>query len=657
MVAAAGCDLSRNVVIRESRARRPVHLRTAQSSLHVIFLLSCSVMAVDDPQQRCEVAPNNRSKHFVGTTNLLIITLLCSALAFAQSGGAFKVRGALPWHNFLSGPTAWNEADWDQYLDWMQRSGLNLLALHNYTGGARRYMNYVEPMIRIEYRNVVPEAFFDTSLTARWGYRPLAVKDFPFGTAKLFGNVPAYGSDAALLARDNEDRYRRAQSLIRHVIEGAHKRRIQVAMGFEFGVYPPELFSIIPQDSYISTSLLPDPTHPASQEILRITIDNMLQVYPGIDQIWLWLQEHEAPAGTTRLSPALRNLISKESNVFAGASPDIAFTGVYALEYIRSAHAYLKQRAPKVKVAIGGWGGATQLTGILGGLNKALPRDIAFTCLNPAQGLQPQPAIFEEIAKTREAWVIPWLEGDAKLWHPQPRVETLRSQIELARKQGVQGVIAIHWRTEDIRQNMEAFARFSAAPAPGSATADFYRDLAAAHYGNAALAALLIQMDRERWFERMQSPDYFPYDPRVWGRIDPELRAKIAAAADQLEAAEGNRENIGFLASHLRFTLLFDEVSKALAPAYRLNEKSVSSVRITADEITAARRALASAPVEGMIRTYAGRVRSRGELGVLSSINQRVWLQYLELEKFLKDLTRKNAEARMPNAVSSRARQ
>jgi hypothetical protein len=35
------------------------------------------------------------------------------------------------------------------------------------------------------------------------------------------------------------------------------------------------------------------------------------------------------------------------------------------------------------------------------------------------------------------------------------------------------------------------------------------------------------------------------------------------------------------------------------------------------------------------VRTYAGRVRSRGELGVLSSMHQRLWQEYRDLREFL----------------------
>ncbi len=64
----------------------------------------------------------------------------------------------------------------------------------------------------MHYRDVLPAATFDTSLTARWGYRPMAVRDFAFGTASLF-DLPegsrAFGSRCALLAKETRDQYAR----------------------------------------------------------------------------------------------------------------------------------------------------------------------------------------------------------------------------------------------------------------------------------------------------------------------------------------------------------------------------------------------------------------------------------------------------------------
>ena len=91
-----------------------------------------------------------------------------------------------------------------------------------------------------------------------------------------------------------------------------------------------------------------------------------------------------------------------------------------------------------MKIAIGGWGGGVQLPAILQGLDKALPRDIVFTCLNPNQGWAPQPDFMARIAKNRPVWAIPWLEGDRQLWHLQPRVGLLRDHVKLAHDQNLE---------------------------------------------------------------------------------------------------------------------------------------------------------------------------------------------------------------------------
>lgn len=568
----------------------------------------------------------------------LSVLLFLAVLTPAVADKPFQVRGTLPWHNFLSGPTAWDEDQYREYLDWMKKLDLNLLRLHCYTGGSERYASYVEPMIRIEYRNVLPEAGYDTSLTARWGDRPLALKDFPFGLARMFPAQPgsqAFGSRAAVLARTNQERYQRAQALIRRVVEMAHERGIQVAMGFEFGVYPPELYSVVPMDSYLHASLLPDPTHPASIEILRLTIDDILKAYPGLDWVFLWLQEMEPPGTETEFSLAFKELLARDGHLFSANS---AFSGVRALAYIREAHQYLARRSPKTRLAIGGWGGGKQLPAILAGLDRGLAKNIVFTCLNPGQGDTAEPEFLVDIAKNREAWAIPWLEGDGRLWHPQPRVSYLREHVQLARRQGLQGVIAIHWRTRDARANMEAFSQFAHDPGNAPSVEEFYAQDCRAQFGEPAaakLAGVLARMDREHWFEPVRSPVYY-----AWGRLDSSLRQRLEEVLKTTEAlAPGARrreaENLKWLAANYRFVLLLDKVSEDLEPAYRLKDDSLRGVPPAAGRIAECRRALAAAPVEQMLRTYASRSRSRGELGVLSSLCQRVWREYVEMRDFL----------------------
>jgi hypothetical protein len=113
----------------------------------------------------------------------------------------------------------------------------------------------------------------------------------------------------------------------------------------------------------------------------------------------------------------------------------------------------------------------------------------------------------------------------------------------------------------------------------------------------------------------------------------------LRAAADSA-ASKPQRANTAALAAAFEFTLLLDEVGRDLEPAYVLKRDYLLG-RIQQDEMSSrtsqARPALESAPIEQLFRAYASRVRSKGDLGVLSSLNQRLWLQYRELQQFLNE--------------------
>ena len=615
-------------------------------------------------------------KTIISSLLLLSLSLIFSLAVYSaeknknssldRKTNAFTIRGTLPWHNFLSGPSAWNEDDYRRYLDQMQSLGLNLVTFHCYTGGLQRYAPYVEPMIHIEYRDVVPNAFLDTSLSARWGYRPLKVKDFPFDTKRLFplpAGAEAFGADSALLAKDNDDRYRRTQDLMKKVQQMSNERGIAFGMGFEFGIYPPEFASILPQDYALPGIGLPDPCHPSSKEILYKTIDNILETYPGIDWIWLWVHEHSHFVNEYKPAGSFAQFCKEENRWFADASESVKFNGLWSLAYIQQAYAYIQKKSPKTRIMISGWENG-HFAEILQGLNKALPKDIAFSCLSPYQGAKPQPFALAEIVKDRCTIAIPWLEGDQRLWHLQPRVDILRNQIKLAQKQNLDGVVAIHWRTEEPRLNLETFARFAKNPKDSITTKQIYLNDCKEQYGSAAakvLAPLLTNLDLEQTLNEPVSPVYFPYDPS-WGRISEKNRdhlnsliQTIAGLVDKTKN-EWQRNNLNWLADKFRFTILLGEVSRNLEPAYKLKERFYSSSttqqeitkdqnqatsdssKITGDALQKASDALHKAPLEDLIKTFARTVRSQGERGELSSINQRVYLEYKELEEFLKSM-------------------
>lgn len=586
---------------------------------------------------------------------VFVFLIICSQIS-AQS---FEIRGVLPWHNFLSGPTAWNEDDYEKYLDECQKNKINFIEFHNYTGGGERYFNYVEPMVKIQYKNVLPEAGFDHSGMARWGYLPMKVKDFAFGTDQLFklpSHVEYFGADCTVLAKTNEERYQKAQGLMQKVLEMAHQRGIQMAMGFEFGVAPPEYASIKTKSDMYWTgegSLVYNPFDPDACGILYATIDNIIETYEGIDWICLWLNEHcmfGVDPEKALENPYMQQYYDEHVAHYEqdGVSPSLKFLGVWAQAYIQKAYDYIKRKAPETSILISGWGSESQMALLLKGLDKSLPGDIVFSMLNPDGGSKVHPSFFKEIAQNRKVWAIPWLESDAALWHLQPRVNLLREHAKQAYADGLDGVVAIHWRTEEIKLNWHTYAFFASNPASTKTTAEIYHTYCENELGKYAgihLSPELLKLDISSVLNAVQSPVYYAYNPG-WGRLDKkqeEVCGSIIEIIDDCIASEKEEvkiSNLMWLRACFEFTLLLNEFSVSIEPAWELRNSyliELNNSQLTTENIENARRSLANAPLEKMLKVFASKVRSRGELGELSSMNQRVFREYQLLTTFLEE--------------------
>lgn len=567
---------------------------------------------------------------------------------------SFNIRGVLPWHNFLSGPSAWNEDDYRNYLDECQHNKINFIGFHNYTGGGERYATYVEPMIKIAYRNIIPTACFDNSLTARWGYLPMKVSDFAFNSSRAFKlpeGADAFGSDGSVTSKTPEEHYKSAQGLMKKVLKMAHERGIQMAMGFEFGVLPPEYYSLnMSGDCFYwagQSNMIPNPKNQIAIELHYAALDNILETYPDIDWIWLWLNEHSFMSVDTEKAlknKPFRDAYNKYSGIFTEAKTDEErFVGVWALEYIRLTQDYLKKKGSKAGIVLGGWGGGNQLQGLLRGLDRALPKEIVFACLNPDLGKQAQPLFLSEIGKNRKVWAIPWLEGDHQLWHFQPRVDMIRHQVKLAGEQNLDGVIAIHWRTEETRFNMKTFSYFASNPSSGKTTEQLYADYLENEFGKDAakqLVPILVKMDQQQIQGNVPSPEFYGYTPE-WGKLDANniaIRQKLVDETDLLipKASEEHRASLVRFRAMFQFELLLDKVGRAMDLAFDMQKKEIETgVVYSENEFRMALAQLESAPLKEMFDTYIERINSRGELGVLSSLNQRVWAQHKELVAYL----------------------
>lgn len=581
--------------------------------------------------------------------------LLLTSCTLLNAQDKFNIRGVLPWHNFLSGPTSWNLDDYKEYLDKCQKEGINFIGFHNYTGGGERYSTYVEPMIKIEYKNILPLADLGNSQSPRWGYLPMNVADFVFDTDKAFDlpeTAVAFGSDASILSQTNEEHYTRTQDLMRNVLKMAHDRGMKMAMGFEFGVLPPEYFSLnVEGDCFYwagESNMVPNPRNQIAIELHYAAIDNILETYPNIDYIWLWLNEHSFMSVDTK--KALQNKDFAEAykqyeNVFREATDESSrFVGVWALTYMQLTYDYLKSKNSNTKLILGGWGGGHQLPSLLKGLDRALPKDVIFSCLNPDLGKSPQPDFLTEIAKNRTTWTVPWIEGDHQLWHFQPRVDMMREHVKLASEQNLDGVITIHWRTEEPRFNFKTFAHFASNRKSDLSVEQLYMKYLSEEFGTDAakkLTPILTKMDVDQIQWNVPSPEFYAYTPD-WGKLDENNVILRKALIENAETAlpkiknKSQQENLERFIAMFRFELLLGEVSDAMLPAFNLKKAELQSgKKHNAAEYREVYNKLQSAPMKAMFDTYVKRVNSQGELGVLSSMNQRIWREYSDLKIFL----------------------
>jgi len=263
--------------------------------------------------------------------------------------------------------------------------------------------------------------------------------------------------------------------------------------------------------------------------------------------------------------------------------------------------------------------------------------------------------------ENREVWVIPWLEGDIRLWHPQPRVSVLAEHIALARRQGIEGVIGIHWRTEDIQANLDALGLFTTSVPEIDGvrllsreekidiTSAFYAAWCEAKYGPAAagkIAPILTRFDVDQVLAPrrggVESPEYFPYHPS-WGRMTPEIREDVTRFQKTVESVlpkaedKTQRSNLEYLNETLRGILALEQVGIHLEPACQLKEAWLAGIIPEAEWAPSSQKALDAwnqAPFADLFEAFSRRVRTRGDLGVLSSMNQKLWGLAQELRAF-----------------------
>ncbi len=537
----------------------------------------------------------------------------------------FKVRGLLPWPDFLNCVTVYNREDWRAYLEAMARMRFNTLGVHVYSSGNE----WTEPFLSFEYGPTGHWAFTDTTATNRWGCLPQRTSRFGMGAPDYYASE-VFGSEATTQSRSCWEDESNAQKLWGEAFRYAQRLGIRTGVGFEPYSLPEEIVRAVPPQALFVNphAKLPappvDPDSMAAKTILEARLGRVLDVYPEVDYVWLW--EDEAS-----------NWASRNARIPLSLTPFL------------QAYNFLRRHAPQKRMVISGWGGVVRHFAYF---HEHLPEDVVFSALNDSVGWDP---VSEEFGKlgSRERWPIPWLEDDPTMWLPQLHVYRFERDMDLASQYGCQGVFGIHWRTRSMNANAGYLERY--AWEKSLRPEEYYQSFASALARPPRapkLAAILNEADRDRqilsaWDGKIvdghcQIHEYTgDYDQafQYWNGYEPsqQIKASQAQVATELRkltdeaASPAEYERLNYWTRHVEFLVPY---SDTWSLAFHLYE-----VLDSADKLKKAGKAneakntvqnegvptwLKLAPkVREAILDFQAIVSTRDDLGTLASMHNK----------------------------------
>lgn len=558
---------------------------------------------------------------------------------------AFAVRGSLPWFNFLDSPTTWELADYKRFFDQLAHMRCNFAGFHAYDG---------EPFAAYELDgNFVGGEPLQNTSDSVWGTRPMATSEFYAGTGRYFdGEV--FGARSSMI-EDRAESIRAAKETFRAALAYAKGRGLNVCVGFE---------------------VRGDPLDAGTQARFEARLKALLSDYPMLDYVWLW--EPEAMAVDPGKEPAPRTPLNTFAETWAdefgvegfdrqAEAARLALFGQYA-------YAVLQAVRPEVRLVMSGWGGDEWLhfTDFFPGMDKLMPEDVVFSALDNIRVTPEVSSAYGKLGGNRERWPIVWFEFDGDQWAPQPNLGELAGACRDALAKGAQGLLGIHWRTREVEEAATYCARFAwdTSLTPEKFLARRAADLFGPEKGEAV--APYLERLQDLGYRWVGGPGQAECAPFTWPGSEEQKRAELAAVGFELQHLTGGaslpetiaREltrfeselvpvvekgpigvvlsktfNLGGSDRRYRAPLedLLGQVGYMLAlttAGEQLDGKSRFQELVEEGLVDEAAGAVEASSLAEALHVYAGRISTKGELGVLATINAKAWADVRERGNF-----------------------
>jgi hypothetical protein len=349
----------------------------------------------------------------------------------------FALRGIQPFHDFPEGPDWWNRDDYLAIIAQLPKLRMNFIGLHTYPEGHPNAEPTVwiglpqdsGPDARVKFS--YPSSYMNT-LRGNWGYAARRTSEYIFGSAQLFeredfGPEVMFGAMPAPETPDACNQvFDRTAAMLGEAFSFARQLGVKTCVGTETPLIVPKL---------VQERLKTMNKNPADLAVLQELYEGIFrraaQAYP-LDYYWFWTPEGWTWSGV------------KEEQIRATTND------------LGAAIAAHRNVRPSFQLATCGWVLGPPQEPVL--FDKALPKDVAVSCINRQVGYTPVDAGFAAV-KGRSKWAIPWLEDDGALASPELWAGRMRRDAFDALRYGCDGLMGIHWRTRVLSPNVAALAQ------------------------------------------------------------------------------------------------------------------------------------------------------------------------------------------------------
>ena len=353
----------------------------------------------------------------------------------------FGVRGILPFHDFAQGPDLWEADDYKAVLAQMVKLRMNFIGLHTYSecgwgSEPTVWIGMPEDVGREGRPKFSYASYYVNTERTTGGQKAGRTGKFGYGASGLFES-DVWGPSVmrglmphGKTVEEKNEVFARTGKLLHEAFTYAHRFGVKTCVGTEIPLTHPS--RLLPHELRARLKeqgqSVQDPA--IHKALYRGTFLRAMQTYP-LDYYWLWTPEGwRLPQSDTEVQQTQDDLLLAVEAAKEVGAPFTLATAGWAL-------GPLKDRTM---------------------FDRLLPKTMPFSALNLELGSVPVDEGFARL-KGRPGWAIPWMEDDLAISSPELWVGRIRRDAYDAARYGCDGLIGIHWRTEEVGPMVAALAQ------------------------------------------------------------------------------------------------------------------------------------------------------------------------------------------------------